>query len=117
MNLKECYSAAGANYEDVMRRFVSEERVERFLKMFLRDQNFNILCSAMDKGDFDSAFQAVHTIKGICMNLSLSALLDSCVELTENLRSGKPNQNTELCFEKTKENYLKTIESIQNYLN
>lgn len=70
----------------------------------------------MDKKDYDSAFRAVHTIKGISMNLSLTALQNSCIELTENLRSGKCDCNTEKYFQNTKEIYLETISVIQDYL-
>ena len=94
MNLKECYLTAGADYEDVMRRLMSEERVDRFLNMFLRDRSFEQLCLAMETQQYEEAFRAVHTIKGICMNLSLTALLDACIALTENLRPGKPDGQT-----------------------
>lgn len=117
MNLKECYSAAGADYEDVMRRFISEDRVGRFLAMFLKDQNFELLCRAMDEHNYEEAFRAVHTMKGICMNLSLCSLLDSCIALTENLRSGEADRQTEQCYERTKEEYLRTTDAIRNYLN
>ena len=102
VNLRECYAAAAADYDDVMRRFMSENRVDRFLTMFLRDGSFELLCSAMDAGDYQDAFRAVHTIKGISMNLSLNALRDACIELTENLRAGTPDDRTQPCFDRTR---------------
>lgn len=117
MNLKECCSAAGADYDDVMRRFVSEERVDRFLEMFLRDQSYNTLCQTMEAGAYQDAFCAVHTLKGICMNLSLTALLDACVALTENLRRGRPDEQTEQCFAHVQEHYLRTADAVRSHLN
>lgn len=116
MNLKECYTAAGADYEDVMRRFMKEERVDRFLTMFLRDQSFALLCASMEQKQYEEAFRAVHTLKGICMNLSLCALLDACVELTENLRAGKPDDQTEHCFARLKTEYVRTSGAIRGHL-
>lgn len=116
MNLKECYSAAGADYEAVMRRFMSEERVDRFLKMFLNDRSYQLLCEAMGQGDYEEAFRQVHTLKGICMNLDLSALLEACVNLTDNLRSGSADTDTAHYFEKTKETYIRTSEAISEHL-
>lgn len=116
MNLKECYQAVGGNYEDVMRRFMSEERVDRFLKMFLGDQSFTNLCDAMNSGDYDEAFRAVHTMKGICMNLGFVKLMESCIILTENLRTGEPDMETKAWLEQTKDNYLRTTEAIRNHL-
>lgn len=117
MNLEECYSRAGADYADVMRRFMSEERIDKFLRMFLRDENFENLCEAMRTGSYEEAFRAVHTMKGICMNLSLTALLDSCVALTENLRAGKPDEKTVQYFTRAKEEYCRTTAAIRDHLN
>ena len=117
MNLKECYLAAGADYEDMIRRFLTEERADRFLAMFLKDESFDSLCGAMDAGRYQEAFRAVHTMKGICMNLSLTALLDSCITLTENLRPGKPDEHTQQFFEQVRTDYLRTTAAIRSHLN
>ena len=116
MNLEECYLAAGADYEGVIRTFKSEERVDRFLKMFLNDKSFGKLCSAMTEEQYVDAFHAVHTMKGICMNLSLTALYHSCVALTENLRSGSANGDTQHLFEKVMDEYERTDAAICAYL-
>lgn len=116
MNLQECYRAAGGDYEDVIRRFMNEERVDRFLSMFLRDPSFDALCCAMDQGSYGEAFRAVHTMKGICMNLGLSSLLEACAALTENLRSGTPDGDTETCLLRVKENYAQTAGAIRAHL-
>ena len=116
MNLKECYDAAGADYEDVMRRFLKEERVDRFLGMLLRDQSFALLCDAMEAENYAEAFRAVHTMKGICMNLSLCALLEACVELTENLRPGTADGETDRLFQRVREEYSRTAEAVRGHL-
>ena len=116
MNLKECYTAAGADYEDVVRRFMREDRVDRFLTMFLRDQSYGLLCGAMEAENYEEAFRAVHTMKGICMNLSLCALLNSCVELTENLRGGAADENTPRLFEQVKQEYVRTVGAVESHL-
>lgn len=116
MDLRECYTAAGADYEDVIRRFMSEERVDRFLNMFLKDQSFDLLCQAMETGSYEEAFRAVHTMKGICMNLGLSALLEACIALTENLRAGEPDGETRRCFDRAREEYRRTAGAIKSHL-
>lgn len=116
MNLKECYIAAGGDYDDVMRRFMTEERVDRFLVMFLKDQSFVTLCEAMAAKQYEEAFHAVHTMKGICMNMSLTDLAGACIALTENLRSGQPDGQTSDCFINLKANYKKTVEAIGSHL-
>lgn len=116
MELQECYAAAGADYNDVMRRLTSEARVERFLTMFLRDQSYEQLCAAMAAGRYDEAFRAVHTMKGICMNLGLTALRDACVALTENLRGGREDEETDPCFRRVGQEYLRTSGAIRAHL-
>lgn len=116
MNLEECCLAVGADYEDIMRRFKNKERIDRFLKMFLEDKSFDMLCSAMAEERYEAAFRAVHTMKGICMNLSLMALYHSCVPLTENLRSGSPDGDTQRFFEKVMEDYRRTDAAVRGYL-
>lgn len=116
MSLEECYSAAGADYEDVIHRFMSEERVDKFLGMFLRDKSFENLCRALEADDFEEAFRAVHTMKGICMNLSLIDLQEACNKLTENLRQGKRDEKTEEYFKTLEENYLRTTTAIRSHL-
>lgn len=116
MDLKECYAAASADYEDVMRRFSKEERVDRFLSMFLKDQSFRLLNAAMKEENWEEAFRAVHTMKGICMNLGLTVLLDACAELTENLRAGGADSRTAPCYERLKEEYLRTAGAIRAHL-
>ncbi len=116
MDLRKCYAAAGADYEDVMRRFMSEARVVRFLSMFLRDQSCDQLCAAMEAGRWDEAFRAVHTMKGISMNLSLTALRDACIALTENLRGGGTDGQTADLYEQVRQEYSRTAGAIRAYL-
>lgn len=35
MTLEECYTAMGANYQDVLKRFYKSDMIRRFVKMFL----------------------------------------------------------------------------------
>lgn len=116
MTLQECYQAAGADYDDVLRRFRTDERVARFLSIFLRDESYDQLCRAMQVQDYKEAFRAVHTMKGICLNLSLSDLLAACVALTEDLRGGQAGAGTAQCFTNVQAAYAKTGEAIRAYL-
>ena len=116
MNLQECYKSFGGEYQDVMRRLQSEERIKRFLVMFLNDPSFSQLCSAWDECQYDDVFRAVHTMKGICLNLAFTALLNSCTLLTENLRAGIPDESTEKYVNEVKEKYAQTAAAITAYL-
>ena len=69
MTVKECYEAMGGDYEDVLKRLMSEARVQKFALMFKKDPSMSQLTQAMDAGDVETAFRAAHTLKAqVCTN-------------------------------------------------
>ena len=88
MNLQECYEALGGDFEDVLSRLRSEKLVQKFVLKFLNDKSFDLLCSSLEEENYEEAFRASHTIKGVCQNLSFTRLYESSHALTEALRSG-----------------------------
>lgn len=55
MTVKECYEAMGGDYEDVLKRLMSEARVQKFALMFKKDPSMSQLTQAMDAGDMEKA--------------------------------------------------------------
>lgn len=90
MKLNEFYVAVDGNYEDAMERLQNEMFVVKFLRMLLEE--------SMADGRANDAFRAVHTLKGIALNLSLTKLAAACSQLTEALRGADtiPQQAREL---------------------
>ena len=86
MTVQECYEKMGGDYNDVMGRLRTDERVARFLTREIADPSFALLDEALAKGNAEEAFRAAHTIKGVCGNLSLTTLGKSASALTEVLR-------------------------------
>lgn len=112
MNLKECYDAFGGNYNDVIVRLLTEERVKKFLLMFLNDTSFAQLKSAMKENDFRTAFRAAHTLKGVCANLSITKLCNSASELTEALRA-KDTEAAVKLYPQVVEDYNITFDALE----
>ena len=117
MTLQDCYSTLGGDYADVMHRFTDEARVARFLAMFLKDKSYALLGRSLRKKDYQAAFQAAHTMKGICINLSLTSLWNACDTLADNLCDGHPDQDTAGFLDAVKKQYLQTTSVIRRYLN
>lgn len=111
MELKECFNTIGGNYDDVMGRLLTEERVKKFLLMFLKDTSFSDLKASLEAHDYDSAFRAAHTLKGICANLGIERLGKSASEITEALRE-KNNDTADELFLTVAENYSITVEAL-----
>ncbi|MCI9504135.1 MAG: Hpt domain-containing protein [Clostridia bacterium] len=86
MTVRECYEKMGADYDDVMTRLRTDERVAKFLARVIGDPSFAMLDDAVAQKNAEEAFRAAHTIKGICGNLSLSQMGKSASALTESLR-------------------------------
>ena len=86
MKLNEFYSTVGGDYTEAKARFQSDERIARFLKMFPGDDSMQNLSAAVAANDAPTAFRAVHTLKGVALNLGFGALAAVSSEMTEALR-------------------------------
>ena len=111
MTLKEFYDKIGGDYNGVMSRLMKEERVVKFVRRFLDDKSLATLDEKLAEGNYEEAFRAAHTIKGVASNLGFSRLLDSSNELTEELRGGTALANTDH-LDSVRADYEQTIEAI-----
>lgn len=114
MTLQECYAAMAGNYEDVIHRLRSERLVQKFVLKFLSDGSYDLLCQSMKEGNYEEAFRAAHTIKGVCQNLGLSRLQDSSSRLCEALRNGYTPEADALA-EEVRADYAQTVTAIRAF--
>ena len=113
MTLHEFYSAVGGDYNDAIGRLRTESFIERFLRMFPQDNSMSLLNEAMAASDAATAFRAVHNMKGIALNLSLTGLAAACSTMTEALRgkSELPAEATAL-YQKVSDEYAKVSHAL-----
>ena len=113
MTVRECYEKMGGNYEDVLSRLRTDERIVRFLGKVASDESFTLLCNSIEEKNMEEAFRAAHTLKGICLNLSITKLQESASRLTEALR-GKTEFNSavEPLLEEVRRDYELTAQCI-----
>ena len=114
MTLPACYAALGGNYDEVLSRLRSEALVQKFVLKFLADPSYDLLCRSMDAQDYEEAFRAAHTIKGVCQNLSFDLLYASSAQLCESLRGGFHPEAPSL-YDQVKADYTQTVEAIQAF--
>lgn len=119
MLLKECYDAFGGSYESVKERISKDEIIEKFVKKFLKDLCYSDLCQAVEKEDYEEAFKAAHSLKGVCANLGFANLTASVSNLTELLRDSSNKEiDKDECIallEQVSEDYSQVKESISKY--
>ena len=113
MNLKECYRKLGGDYDEVLTRLYSEDMIRRFLIKFLNDGTYKLLLEKLEAQDYQEAFRAAHTLKGVCDNLGLSNLRKSSSMLTEALRTGNPSEDLVVLKNKVCIDYEQAVSAIQ----
>ena len=114
MTVKECYEVMKGDYDDVISRLRTDDRVKKFLLKVLDDTSFSTLCKALEEKNIEEAFRAAHTLKGVCKNLSIDNLAYSASNLTEALRGRKDyGDDIDPLFKKVKKDYALTMACIQ----
>ena len=86
MNLEELYKSLHGDYAEVKARLMTDRLVEKFVLKFPSDSSMQQLRGAIASEDYEVAFRAVHTLKGVAANLSFTELWKAASALTEQLR-------------------------------
>ena len=114
MNLKDCYTKFGGNFDEVLGRLRREQTVRKFVYKFLDDKSFNLFVASMESKDYDEALRAVHTLKGICQNLSFTRLFESSNLVTKALKENNWDKVGDMMPQLSKD-YYEIIEVIEGF--
>lgn len=114
MTLQECYAALGGDYDEVMGRLRTETLIRKFVLKFLSDPSYELLRSSMEAENWDDAFRGAHTLKGVCQNLSFTALFQSSEQLCNALREGFRPEAIPLA-EAVRADYENTVAAIRTF--
>ena len=113
MTIEQCYSAIESNYEEVLGRFAGNKMlVEKFARKFVDDPSYQMLTETLEKKDYEEAFRAAHTLKGVCLNLGFTELYKVSAELTEVLR-GRETAGSDELYAQVKEQYTTLTDAIR----
>ena len=77
MSLEIAYAAMGGDLETVRGRLLTDERIEKFAKIFLQDTSMQTLESALEAGDL---------LKGVSRDLGFTPLFEAAAALSDALR-------------------------------
>ena len=81
--IEEFYKKIKGNYQEAISRMRDNERIKKYLKLFLVDESFDNLKKSINENDCKEAFKASHTLKGVIQNMAFTDLANFVVELTE----------------------------------
>lgn len=108
MMTDENYMESGLDIASARQRFLGNRALfEKFLFRFPEDQNYKKMVESVKNGDVEEAFNAAHTLKGVCGNLSLKKLYDKVSEVTEVFRKGEFPEEAQMAS--LEEIYLETL--------
>ena len=74
MNVKECYAMMGGDYEGVMGRLMTDERIKKFLLKLPQSNPMNEIFENLNNKDYETAFRNVHNMKGVALTPLLERL-------------------------------------------
>ena len=117
MTVQEFYAKINGDYDEVLSRLMKEERILKYLKMFLVNEDINLLDTSLASGNYSEAFRAVHSIKGVALNLALAPLAKSGCELCETLRNGQPTIDITQMVADVHRDYDFVVETIKELVN
>ena len=109
--------ALGIDTQDALTRFMGNDTLlMRFLLNFPQDPNFQNLKRAMEDQNVEAAYQAVHALKGVAGNLSMTELFRQSCAITEDLR----NKDFSSAMDKMdvlEAQYLRIVSALKNLNN
>lgn len=120
MSVKEFYENIGGNYLDAQTRLFNDDLIKKFVIKFTEHDYLKDLENSISEGDLDKVFFAVHTLKGVSLNLSFEKLSNACIELTEYLRGDNKNtasmSNVVNLYNKISEEYKKVLKFVHQFI-
>ena len=112
MTVQECYAHMNGDYEDTIGRLMSDDRIVKYLNKFAAGDDYNSLLTALSEKRYEDAFRHAHNLKGMSLNLGITALAKSGSEVCEALRGGAPTVDIEPMLAVLKQDYENTMAAI-----
>ena len=88
MTLQEFYDRIGGDYKATISRLPSEALIKKFVLKYPGDPSFNQLKDALAAQDWELAFRASHTLKGVAGTLGITSVHRKAAELDQALKEG-----------------------------
>ena len=87
MNLQGFYNAIGGNLEEAKSRLMNETLVLKFVKKFITTGDYELLVKSYQNDDKPEVYRAVHTLKGMSLNMAFTNFANMCTEFCEKYKA------------------------------
>lgn len=113
MQISDVYQACEGDYDDVIKRLLSDERIAKYLKKFADGIDFDMMAKAIEQKNWEDAFRYAHNLKGISLNLAFTKLAESTGALCDIFRGdGEPSSDYEAVYERVKRDRKQVLDAI-----
>ena len=108
---REIFEVYGADYNSTMARFLGKEAMYlKFLDMLFKDDNLEKLGTALEQQDYEAAFAAAHTLKGVVGNMGLTPLFNAVCAIVESLRKREVPEDYNVLYQIIQTGFLQADE-------
>ena len=108
---REIFEVYGADYNSTMARFMGKEAMYlKFLDMLFKDDNLEKLGTALEQQDYEAAFAAAHTLKGVVGNMGLAPLFNAVCAIVESLRKREVPEDYNVLYQIIQTGFLQADE-------
>ena len=115
MNVKKFYEEINGNYEGAIALMMNDAFIARMVLKFYSKNSYNDIIASYENKDFETLFAAVHSFKGVAVNLSFTSLFDIASIITEKTRNvSDVDISEEIGLLKTR--YQAFLDAYHNYI-
>lgn len=107
MELRECYEYMEGDYQEVYLRLGNDQIIAKYLKKYIDRNEMENLKKAITEKRYKDVFLYSHNMKGLGLNLSLTAFHMAASDICEAVRDGEPKEDLECLYEKLANAYHK----------
>ena len=108
---REIFEVYGADYNSTMARFMGKEAMYlKFLDMLFKDDNLEKLGTALEQQDYEAAFAAAHTLKGLVGAVGLTPLFNAVCAIVESLRKREVPEDYNVLYQIIQTGFLQADE-------
>ncbi len=113
----EQLKSAGVDYSGALHRFLNKEDMyAMFLKKYNSDTSVGSIRDGVSNADYEAAFKAAHTLKGLAGNLGINSVQNIASEITEQLRGKSADEIDKDLLAANVERLIETDECIRGII-